>query len=126
MSSRSSFEAGYSMLSLYMSVIKMLIFLFPFIDHEFMIMYCWNNLSFLIKYNPVCILQFLMKTCLICIRIHKFIISSFALQTKTVKVSNVSLGATEQDIKEFFSFSGDIEHVEMQRSNSPFSPFSGY
>ncbi|RWW25502.1 hypothetical protein GW17_00010147 [Ensete ventricosum] len=34
---------------------------------------------------------------------------------KTVKVSNVSLSATMQDIKEFFSFSGDIEYVEMQR-----------
>ncbi|CAM8888276.1 unnamed protein product [Rhodiola kirilowii] len=32
---------------------------------------------------------------------------------KTVKVSNVSLGASEQDIKEFFSFSGDIVYVEM-------------
>jgi len=32
-----------------------------------------------------------------------------------VKVTNVSLTATVQDIKEFFSFSGDIEHVEMQR-----------
>lgn len=40
------------------------------------------------------------------------------LQTKTVKVSNVSLGASEQDIKEFFSFSGDIEYVEMKRSAS--------
>ncbi|KAL0296354.1 UNVERIFIED_CONTAM: Binding partner of ACD11 1 [Sesamum radiatum] len=33
---------------------------------------------------------------------------------KTVKVSNLSLGASERDIKEFFSFSGDIEYVEMQ------------
>ena len=33
-----------------------------------------------------------------------------------MKVSNVSLGASEQDIKEFFSFSGDIEYVEMRRS----------
>lgn len=33
---------------------------------------------------------------------------------RTVKVTNVSLSATVQDIKEFFSFSGDIEHVEMQ------------
>ncbi|XP_020572063.1 binding partner of ACD11 1-like isoform X2 [Phalaenopsis equestris] len=33
---------------------------------------------------------------------------------RTVNVSNVSLGATEQDIKEFFSFSGDIEYVEMR------------
>lgn len=32
-----------------------------------------------------------------------------------MKVSNVSLGALEQDIKEFFSFSGDIEYVEMMR-----------
>ena len=37
------------------------------------------------------------------------------LQVRTVKVTNVSLSATVQDIKEFFSFSGDIEHVEMQR-----------
>ncbi|KAH0461536.1 hypothetical protein IEQ34_009111 [Dendrobium chrysotoxum] len=29
---------------------------------------------------------------------------------RTVKVSNVSFGATVQDIKEFFSFSGDIEY----------------
>ncbi|KAK6947389.1 RNA recognition motif domain, partial [Dillenia turbinata] len=36
------------------------------------------------------------------------------LPIKTVKVSNVSLGASERDIKEFFSFSGDIEYVEMQ------------
>ncbi|KAK9095556.1 hypothetical protein Scep_027025 [Stephania cephalantha] len=36
------------------------------------------------------------------------------MSAKTVKVSNVSLGAAEQDIKEFFSFSGDIEYVEMQ------------
>lgn len=37
------------------------------------------------------------------------------LQVRTVKISNVSLGASEQDIREFFSFSGDIEYVEMQR-----------
>ncbi|CAN4089376.1 unnamed protein product [Withania somnifera] len=36
---------------------------------------------------------------------------------KSVKVSNVSLSATEQDIKEFFSFSGDIEYVEMMSEN---------
>ena len=42
----------------------------------------------------------------------------FSLQVKTIKVSNVSLGAYEQDLKEFFSFSGDIEYVEMQRSVS--------
>lgn len=37
------------------------------------------------------------------------------LQIRTVKVSNVSLGATLQDVKEFFSFSGDIVYVEMRR-----------
>ncbi|RXH75584.1 hypothetical protein DVH24_039283 [Malus domestica] len=31
----------------------------------------------------------------------------------TIKVSNLSLGASERDIKEFFSFSGDIVYVEM-------------
>lgn len=36
------------------------------------------------------------------------------MSVKTVKVSNVSLGASERDIQEFFSFSGDIEYVEMQ------------
>ncbi|KAF3951297.1 hypothetical protein CMV_023033, partial [Castanea mollissima] len=36
------------------------------------------------------------------------------MSIKTVKVSNVSLGASERDIKEFFSFSGDIEYVEMR------------
>lgn len=38
-----------------------------------------------------------------------------SLQIRTVKVSNLSLGATEQDIKEFFSFSGEIEYVDMHR-----------
>lgn len=41
--------------------------------------------------------------------------TSVVLQVKTVKVSNVSLGANERDLKEFFSFSGDIEYVEMIR-----------
>ncbi|KAK7407141.1 hypothetical protein VNO78_08808 [Psophocarpus tetragonolobus] len=39
------------------------------------------------------------------------------MSIKTVKVSNVSLGATEQDIKEFFSFSGDIQYVELQSND---------
>ncbi|KAF5460354.1 hypothetical protein F2P56_020232 [Juglans regia] len=39
------------------------------------------------------------------------------MSAKTVKVSNVSLGASERDIKEFFSFSGDIEYVEMRSDN---------
>ncbi|GER35449.1 RNA-binding (RRM/RBD/RNP motifs) family protein [Striga asiatica] len=36
------------------------------------------------------------------------------LLVTTVKVSNLSLGASERDVKEFFSFSGDIEYVEMR------------
>lgn len=40
-----------------------------------------------------------------------------SMPPRTVKVSNVSLGASEQDIKEFFSFSGEIEFVEMQCGN---------
>lgn len=39
------------------------------------------------------------------------------MSVRTVKVSNASLGATEQDIKEFFSFSGDIEYVEMKSAD---------
>ncbi|KAL9436591.1 hypothetical protein AB3S75_022611 [Citrus x aurantiifolia] len=39
------------------------------------------------------------------------------MMIRTVKISNVSLGATEQDIKEFFSFSGEIEHVELHSDN---------
>lgn len=36
---------------------------------------------------------------------------------RTVKVSNISLAASQRDIKEFFSFSGDIHYVEMQRES---------
>ncbi|KAI7733140.1 hypothetical protein M8C21_013293 [Ambrosia artemisiifolia] len=39
------------------------------------------------------------------------------MSVRTVKVSNVSLGASEQDIKEFFSFSGEIEYVDIQSEN---------
>ncbi|KAK4264042.1 hypothetical protein QN277_029383 [Acacia crassicarpa] len=36
---------------------------------------------------------------------------------KTVKVSNLSLATSEINIREFFSSSGDIQHVEMKREN---------
>lgn len=39
------------------------------------------------------------------------------MATRTVKVSNVSLSAKEQDIKEFFSFSGEIDYVELHGDN---------
>ncbi|XP_072992072.1 binding partner of ACD11 1-like isoform X3 [Typha latifolia] len=35
-------------------------------------------------------------------------------EVRTVRVGNISLAASERDIREFFSFSGDIEYVEMQ------------
>ncbi|XP_062172002.1 binding partner of ACD11 1 isoform X3 [Alnus glutinosa] len=34
---------------------------------------------------------------------------------RTIKISNISLAASERDISEFFSFSGDIQYIEMQR-----------
>ncbi|KAL6911846.1 hypothetical protein ACP4OV_000651 [Aristida adscensionis] len=44
-----------------------------------------------------------------------FSLGSFVLcMVGTVKVHNVSLKASEQDLSEFFSFSGDIVHVEMK------------
>ncbi|XP_027098755.1 binding partner of ACD11 1-like isoform X1 [Coffea eugenioides] len=36
-------------------------------------------------------------------------------QIRTIKVSNISLSATDKEIQEFFSFSGNIQYVEMQR-----------
>ncbi|KAJ8762992.1 hypothetical protein K2173_023197 [Erythroxylum novogranatense] len=39
------------------------------------------------------------------------------MEIRTVKVSNVSLEATEQDVKEFFSFSGEIQYIELQGQN---------
>jgi hypothetical protein len=39
------------------------------------------------------------------------------MMVTTVKVSNVSLQASQRDLKEFFSFSGDIVYVEMQKEN---------
>lgn len=39
------------------------------------------------------------------------------MSIRSVKVCNVSHAAAEQDLKEFFSFSGDIEYVEMHSEN---------
>ncbi|PWA91629.1 binding partner of acd11 1 [Artemisia annua] len=39
------------------------------------------------------------------------------MSVRTVKVTNVSLSASEQDIREFFSFSGEIEYIDIQREN---------
>ncbi|KAL2921431.1 Binding partner of ACD11 1 [Bienertia sinuspersici] len=46
-----------------------------------------------------------------------FVDINVSSQIKSVKVCNVSLGASEQDIKEFFSFSGEIEHIELRSEN---------
>ncbi|KAJ3672612.1 hypothetical protein LUZ60_007333 [Juncus effusus] len=40
------------------------------------------------------------------------------MSVRTVKITNLSLSATEQDVKEFFSFSGEIEHVEMHSADA--------
>ncbi|KAF2306908.1 hypothetical protein GH714_022458 [Hevea brasiliensis] len=39
------------------------------------------------------------------------------MQTRTVQVKHVSDLASEREIHEFFSFSGEIEHIEIQREN---------
>ncbi|KAB2598912.1 hypothetical protein D8674_001832 [Pyrus ussuriensis x Pyrus communis] len=36
---------------------------------------------------------------------------------RTLKISIVSLAATEHDLKDFFSFSGEVEYIEIQRDN---------
>ncbi|XP_018501952.2 binding partner of ACD11 1, partial [Pyrus x bretschneideri] len=41
--------------------------------------------------------------------------TNIAPNVKSVKVSNISQAISDKDIKEFLSFSGDIQHVEMQR-----------
>lgn len=41
--------------------------------------------------------------------------SSLLLQVRTIKVTNIPLSATAENMKEFFSFSGEIEFVEMRR-----------
>ncbi|XP_050387548.1 binding partner of ACD11 1 [Argentina anserina] len=35
------------------------------------------------------------------------------MEVRTVKINNVSLSATDHDLREFFSFSGEIEYVEV-------------
>ncbi|KAI5554789.1 hypothetical protein POPTR_019G037600v4 [Populus trichocarpa] len=40
-----------------------------------------------------------------------------AMQTRTVEVRNVSDLASEREVHEFFSFSGEIEHIHIQREN---------
>ncbi|XP_029116556.1 binding partner of ACD11 1 isoform X2 [Elaeis guineensis] len=39
------------------------------------------------------------------------------MSTRTVKVSNVSLNASEQHVEGYFSISGDIEYVEMRSAD---------
>ncbi|KNA13760.1 hypothetical protein SOVF_113090 [Spinacia oleracea] len=40
------------------------------------------------------------------------------MQTTTVRVANLSDLATEREIYDFFSFSGDINHIEIQRESA--------
>ena len=48
-------------------------------------------------------------------QVHSFF---YFWQLKAVKVGNLSVSTTEKDIRDFFSFSGDIHYVEMQRSDN--------
>lgn len=41
----------------------------------------------------------------------------FEKMVRTIKVTNVPLSATAENMKEFFSFSGEIEYVEMRRDS---------
>ena len=45
-----------------------------------------------------------------------YLVCSLLLQVRTIKVTNIPLSATAENMKEFFSFSGEIEYVEMRRS----------
>jgi hypothetical protein len=45
--------------------------------------------------------------------VFTFLVKYF--QTRTVQVQHVSDLASEREIHEFFSFSGEIEHIEIQR-----------
>lgn len=38
-------------------------------------------------------------------------------EIRTVRVNNISLNVSDRDIREFFSFSGDIQYVEMRRES---------
>ncbi|CAN1199986.1 Binding partner of ACD11 1 [Linum perenne] len=48
------------------------------------------------------------------------------MSVNTVKVSNVSMKATDKDLKEFFSFSGDIQYVHMETSSEDEKTQVGY
>ncbi|CAN1827509.1 Binding partner of ACD11 1 [Linum perenne] len=48
------------------------------------------------------------------------------MPVNTVKVSNVSMKATDKELKEFFSFSGDIQYVQMQTSSEDEKTQVGY
>ena len=45
-----------------------------------------------------------------------YLVCSLLLQVRTIKVTNIPLSATAENMKEFFSFSGEIKYVEMRRS----------
>lgn len=45
------------------------------------------------------------------------------MQIRTVQVGHVSDLATEREIHEFFSFSGDIDHIEIRQDSGPKTAF---
>lgn len=48
----------------------------------------------------------------------------YCYQTRTVQVGHVSDLATEREIHEFFSFSGEIEHIEIRKYGFLAYPFA--
>lgn len=63
-----------------------------------------------------CSKSFLLSSVKIIILSQSSRASSTTMQTtRSVQVNNVSDLATEREIHEFFSFSGDIEHIEIQK-----------
>lgn len=76
--------------------------LFPFVTICYNFIMCNSHFLFCQKLNWVSWWSHVLLSCIL-------------VQVRTVKVSNVSLVASEIDIREFFSFSGDVEYVETRR-----------
>ncbi|XP_021624307.1 binding partner of ACD11 1 isoform X1 [Manihot esculenta] len=77
--------------------------------HSFSLAYLSLNLS-------VCFFSLFLSLATTCRR-KRPLQEDLAMQTRTVQVKNLSDLASEREIHEFFSFSGEIEHIEILREN---------
>ncbi|CAM6041634.1 unnamed protein product [Sphagnum compactum] len=64
------------------------------------------------EHNPP---SLLLPTCAPGATVPLLVLAHASMEINTVRVSNVSPRATEHDIQDFFSFSGEIEHVELHK-----------